>query len=247
MKLSGIYKIQSKIKPERIYIGSAVDIQVRWRTHLRLLNKNKHENSRLQNHYNKYGKNDFEFSILIGCDKQDLIITEQFYIDAFNPFFNICKRAGSSLGVKRSPETIRKVSEANRGEKHVNYGKHLSEETCRRISEAHLGRKHTPEHTLKVADKLRGIKRSDEFRGKISKGCKGVNTWSNGNKNACGKRTEESRKKMSDAAKDRRHSEETKRKMSAAHQNPSEEILRKRSEGLKKAWARRKLETINMN
>jgi hypothetical protein len=30
-KISGIYKIQSKIKPERIYIGSAVNLQKRKR------------------------------------------------------------------------------------------------------------------------------------------------------------------------------------------------------------------------
>ncbi len=28
--ISGVYKIQSKIKPERIYIGSSVNINSRW-------------------------------------------------------------------------------------------------------------------------------------------------------------------------------------------------------------------------
>ena len=37
MAVSGIYKIESKIKPERCYIGSAVNINRRWNVHLRAL------------------------------------------------------------------------------------------------------------------------------------------------------------------------------------------------------------------
>ena len=54
MKTSGIYRIQSKIKSERIYIGSSVNIQSRWYHHLADLRKNIHGNSKLQNHFNKY-------------------------------------------------------------------------------------------------------------------------------------------------------------------------------------------------
>lgn len=34
MNTIGIYKTQSKVKPERVYIGSAVNISERWRLHL---------------------------------------------------------------------------------------------------------------------------------------------------------------------------------------------------------------------
>ena len=34
MKISGIYKIESKLKPERIYIGSTININIRWNKHL---------------------------------------------------------------------------------------------------------------------------------------------------------------------------------------------------------------------
>lgn len=247
MSISGIYKIQSKCKPERSYIGSAVDIQNRWRMHLRQLKNGKHENSRLQNHYNKYGKNDFVFSILIGCDRQDLINTEQFYIDAYNPFFNICKIAGNSLGVKRSVETRRKVSEATSGKNHPNYGKHLSEETRRKISEAHTGLRQALEHTQKIAQSKRGKKVPQHIRDKISRSHIGLNTWSWGNKNASGERSSASKERMREANLGKKHSEETKKKMSIAHSNPSEETLRKRSEGLRRAWALRKLKTVNAN
>jgi group I intron endonuclease len=100
MKISGIYQIQSKIKPERIYIGSGVNIQSRWWYHARKLRNNIHDNKRLQNHYNKYGVEDLVYSVLLSCDRDSLISTEQFFIDALNPFFNICKTAGSTLGRK---------------------------------------------------------------------------------------------------------------------------------------------------
>ena len=63
MNISGIYKIKSKVKPERIYIGSSVNIQERWRKHINYLKNNKHQSIKLQRHYNKYGKNDLVFSI----------------------------------------------------------------------------------------------------------------------------------------------------------------------------------------
>jgi group I intron endonuclease len=99
-KITGIYKIQSAIKPERIYIGSGVNIQRRWWCHLSKLRNNKHENSKLQRHFNKYGEVDFQFSILLGCNENDLIKIEQYFIDSYNPFFNICKTAGSTKGRK---------------------------------------------------------------------------------------------------------------------------------------------------
>ena len=214
---------------------------------MRQLKSNKHENSRLQNHYNKYGKDDLVFSILIGCNKQDLISTEQFYIDAYNPSFNICKKAGNSLGVKRSPETRRKVSEATSGKNHPNYGKHLSEETRKKISEARIGKHLSPEHIEKVASKKRGIKRPQHEKDKISESCKGINTWSVGNKNAIGKRSEDFRERMRAINTGKTHSEETKKKMSITRTNPSEETRIKRGEGLKRAWALRKLKLVNAN
>jgi group I intron endonuclease len=101
MKISGIYQIQSKIKPERIYIGSAININSRWNMHLFRLRKKEHHSIKLQNHYNKYRESDLQFSVLLGCDKGDLIKIEQYFIDSYNPWFNIAKKAGSALGIRR--------------------------------------------------------------------------------------------------------------------------------------------------
>ena len=117
MKISGIYKIDSKLKPERIYIGSAISISNRWNQHLHYLRKNKHQSLKLQRHYNKYGESDLSFSVLLGCDKIDLIKTEQYFLDSYRPYFNSRIIANSQLGTKRSIEFRKKVSERNKGNK----------------------------------------------------------------------------------------------------------------------------------
>ena len=102
---SGIYKIQSVIKPERIYIGSSVDITDRWQHHLQELKGNRHNNKKLQNHVNKYGESDLQFSILLGCEKDDLLKVEQYFLDSYKPYFNCCSIAGNTLGFRHSDET----------------------------------------------------------------------------------------------------------------------------------------------
>ena len=67
MKISGIYQIQSIIKPERIYVGSGINIYQRWTQHKRELRQNKHHSIKLQRHYDKYGESDLVFIIIEPC------------------------------------------------------------------------------------------------------------------------------------------------------------------------------------
>lgn len=138
MNISGIYKIQSKVKPEKIYIGSAVNMSKRWWTHLQDLQRGNHHNKILQNHYNKYGASDLQFSILLGCDKEDLLKNEQYFIDSYKSVFNICKIAGSQLGVihsEESKEKQRNMSQSSRdGIRGKLKGRHPSKETCIKLS-----------------------------------------------------------------------------------------------------------------
>lgn len=109
MKISGIYMIKSLVHIERYYIGSAVDLNKRWYKHKLELSKNIHKNKILQNHYNKYGENNFKFTIIEQCKENELLNREQYYIDTFNPYFNICKIAYSRLGKKSYPTNIIKI------------------------------------------------------------------------------------------------------------------------------------------
>ena len=114
----GIYSIQSLGHPSRIYIGSSVNIKKRWKIHINNLRLNKHVNRKLQNHYNKYTECDLKFTILKECLKEDLIKEEQRFIDKLNPYFNICKVAGSLLGHRHSIETKDKLSKIAKKRKH---------------------------------------------------------------------------------------------------------------------------------
>jgi group I intron endonuclease len=215
MKISGIYKIQSVIKPERCYIGSAVNIKNRWGSHLCDLRKNRHENGRLQNHYNKYRETDLIFSILLGCEKDDLIKTEQYFIDSYNPYFNICKNAGNTLGRKHSEETKGKYRIMRKGIKPckkcldnsvlTNKGKRLTEEHKSKIRISHIGKGHTEEIKKILSQKHKGKILSKEHREKIR--LAGIGR----------KPSEETRKKLSASNMGHIISDETKHKISLAN------------------------------
>lgn len=139
---SGIYKIQSIIKPERCYIGSAVNINKRWKQHISELKLNNHGNKKIQNHTNKYGIDDLKFYVIENCDNNKLIQREQIFIDALNPYFNICKIAGSCLGIKRSIETCNKISEKALGH-HRNVGRKLSPQAIENLAKFNRNRTKT--------------------------------------------------------------------------------------------------------
>jgi len=186
MNETGIYKIQSKLKTNRCYVGSAVNFKERRREHLKLLRGGRHHSIKLQRHYDKYGENDLIFSLIIGCDKEALIVHEQFYIDALSPYFNICRYAGNTigqrpmLGKKCSDETKKKISIANKGRKHPY-------------------RKRTPEQIEKTRQALLGRKRTPEAREKMSLAKKGKKLGPRG------PITEETRRKMSISQKGNRN------------------------------------------
>ena len=56
-----------------------------------------------------HGFDNFKLEILEHCKPSDLIKREQYYNDLLKPEYNNLKTAGSSLGVKRSKETIAKI------------------------------------------------------------------------------------------------------------------------------------------
>ena len=141
--MNSIYKIINKITND-IYIGSALNFSKRKYYHIYYLDKNKHHSIILQNSWNKYGKENFEFIVIEdNIEKEKLIEREQFYIDTFNPKFNCSKTAGSPLGVKHTLQA------------RIN------------MSKSHLGKKLTPESIAKRTAKVLGTKRSEETKRKL--------------------------------------------------------------------------------
>ena len=112
MKKSGIYSIKNKIT-HKIYVGSAIDINDRWRCHIKDLKNNKHHSPYLQKSWNKYGTEMFEFQILEECEKEVLIEREQYWIDYFDSYrngYNSTPKAGNTLGFKMSEYSKLKMS-----------------------------------------------------------------------------------------------------------------------------------------
>lgn len=162
---SGIYEIQNVINGKK-YIGSAVDINKRWKKHLAMLRRGIHDNKHLQSTFDKYGEKVFMFDVLaFVLQKEDLIPIEQFFINALKPEYNIAPMAGSQLGLKHSKEAKRKISKAMKGKPSGMLGKHHSKETKRKMSEAEKGEKN---HNY-------GKPLSEEAKRKLSEARKGEN------------------------------------------------------------------------
>jgi group I intron endonuclease len=164
MNISGIYKIHSIAMPMRCYIGSSVNMHKRWNGHLSYLKRNKHANKKLQNHYNKYGKDDLQFTVLLACRKDLLLDNEQFFIDSYPVYFNECLKAGSCLGRQLSKEHKERISESNKGHKGPCGYKHTKEAKIKiglAAKVTNTGRIHTEEHKLKIS---KGGKRAWELR-----------------------------------------------------------------------------------
>lgn len=114
IRMSGIYRWVNMVNGET-YIGSAVDLTERLRDYLnpRWLKKEvlKH-NSIIYRALLKYGYDKFRLEILEYCDKSLVIEREQYYIDKYQPTYNICKIAGSSLGRETRSTTRLKLRNA---------------------------------------------------------------------------------------------------------------------------------------
>jgi group I intron endonuclease len=134
-KIIGVYAIISQIKPYCVYIGSSIDINTRWTMHRSHLKTQRHRNSKLQRHANKYGVEDLFFIILEQfpfMSKEHLLSREQYYIDSISPWFNLSPTASSVLGIKRTDEAKKKYSISQKN-------KVVSAETRRKQSEAKKG------------------------------------------------------------------------------------------------------------
>jgi len=104
-----IYKIKNLINGD-FYIGSTQNLNKRYYTHLNHIRTNKNTCVKLIRAVNKYGEENFSFEIIEKCNVEDLLNREQHYLDFLNPQYNISKKAGSNLGIKRTEETKLKKS-----------------------------------------------------------------------------------------------------------------------------------------
>lgn len=115
--MRGIYCIRN-IKNNKIYIGQTNDIEVRWHNHINMLRRNAHNNLHLQNAWNKYGENNFEFFVIYEATENDnLNSLEKYYIKLYNTNDENCgyNLTDGGEGYKLSEEVKNKISINGRG------------------------------------------------------------------------------------------------------------------------------------
>ena len=163
---SGVYQIINQTNGN-YYIGSAVNLQRRWKDHLYRLRRGQHKNRYLQRAFKKYGEATFIFSILESIeDSSQLISREQYYLDTLKPKYNLSPTARSNLGVQYTKESRKRMSKAQRGrilsKEHrrklaeAQRGKHHSEETKQKMSKAHKGKQFSEAHKQKIREATSG-------------------------------------------------------------------------------------------
>ncbi len=158
--MAGIYKIVNKIN-NKIYVGSTLkSFKIRFNAHVHLLRRNLHENSILQNAWNKYGENNFIFEIIESIDNiepNQLLVLEQKYINRYNSLnrnygYNICLVGKSRIGTKWSEE-----SKLNRsGDKNPMYGKGYLRKG---VLNPMYGKTLTQSHKNNMSKSLLGVKK----------------------------------------------------------------------------------------
>jgi group I intron endonuclease len=171
----GIYQIKNIVNG-KCYIGQTIDLYNREHTHFYSLENNKKYNKHLQYAWNKYGKNNFVFSVLLYCEEFELTKYERFfdnYYKELNLSYNIRECVDSNKGITFSLETKEKMSKSAKG-------KSKSEKTRKKMSESKKGRIISEDTKKKLSIINTGINHpnygnhlSDETKKKISKSHKG--------------------------------------------------------------------------
>lgn len=172
----GIYRI-TNVTDGKSYIGkTGMNFGDRWDSHRSLLRNGRHYNPYLQNAWNKYGEDNFEFSVVEVVEDVSLLNQLEIrYIKEYREAglsYNVHSGGdgGLNLGKHLSEETKRKIGDKNR----INMtGRKLSDETRKKMSESQKRRKYSEselEYRREFSRKLNtGRVRSDETKEKLRK------------------------------------------------------------------------------
>ncbi len=137
--ISGIYLIQCLVNGKS-YVGQSKTINRRIDAHKNLLKNNNHKNKYLQNAWNKYGENNFVFSICTFCSVDDLDNYEKFYILLLSGFeYGYNLETGGNTNKNISAISKQKMSIAKKGKPSLLKGRKASNELKLKLSIAHKG------------------------------------------------------------------------------------------------------------
>lgn len=181
-KITGVYLIKNKINGT-FYVGQSVSIASRWSGHKTTLRNKTHTNVKLQNAFNKYGEDVFEFSILERCEKEDLLDLEIKYYDELlihNKSYNLERpkkadifpkkgsKPGRTPGFNLTDKQKEHLSKINTGKKRNLTDEQRAEVRAQLASIQALGvaAARTPEAIAKMQEtrKLNGVNITDDTR-----------------------------------------------------------------------------------
>ena len=130
---AGVYRWVNSVSGKS-YVGSSVNLGLRFKNYYNynyLVDPKR--NMLIHKALLKYGYSVFKLDILEFCNKDEVIVREQHYLDSLKPEYNILKKAGSSIGFVHSEYTITKFRETRKN-------KVYSDKEKARISKLHLYR-----------------------------------------------------------------------------------------------------------
>lgn len=132
MKTMGVYKITQRSTGVP-YIGSSVDISLRWKKHVTDLNCGRHHAIWLQRAWTKHGKEDFSFEILEVLEvRENLRTQEAMWLSKHKPNFNNLQPSSGSGVFQHGQESKSKMSSSQKNRfnsvREKNGGKVLSKE-----------------------------------------------------------------------------------------------------------------------
>lgn len=154
----GIYKIINVIN-NKFYVGSAVDLKRRKTRHFSELRTGKHNNSKLQNSWNKHGEQSFVFVIVEELSPEaDLLASENVWLKE-----HVGKEYCYNIGVTATAPSL-----GMSGELSPTWGYKHTDETKAIIAAASKGRVQSAETIKKKTAYLIGKPKSAEARAKIS-------------------------------------------------------------------------------
>lgn len=101
---AGVYKITNR-KTGSCYVGSAVNLRGRARSHVSALAKQGKAPPKLQAAWNAHGADAFIFEVVLLCAPHQVLLYEQIAMNAWKPKYNTREDAASNFGVRWSAET----------------------------------------------------------------------------------------------------------------------------------------------
>jgi len=166
-KQAYLYKLTSP--SGKCYIGISVDVKKRWGEHKSAAACGLA--GALYNAIRKYGWDSFVCEVICESSFEDIKNKEIETIKQLNTFipngYNMTRGGDGTLGVLKSEEVIRKISEKQKNRK-------FTDEHRAKISAALKGRKLPEEIKRKIGEASARVVRTPEWCAKISKAKKGV-------------------------------------------------------------------------